>query len=228
MAVPHVFAPSNKRTIRSEPNEYDKATIVSIYPREIRENKPTLTPGKFIIPAGSVAKPTVIVIGPSSWFRDLGEDQPNIEIPNNAAQIANSIIQDWCMSMLMADKDALPGLMFIPGQWTLDEIKSKYKKAFEQAIEKQKRWYVRLIELADVGWARTNGNPKAISDLMKMAAEELGQKDKAWMSSSLMAEMVKCIACGNLRNPNFPICGTCNRVIDHELAKKLNLIELAK
>lgn len=230
MATPvahaHVFAPNNKRTIRSEPNEYDKATIVSIYPREVKETKHTIVPGKFIIPAGSVAKPTIVVIGPSSWFRDMGEEMPNIEIPNNAVVVANSIVQDYCGAMLVADKEHMPGLFFIPGEWTIEEIRSgKFKSAFEGAIRKQNNWYRRLVDLADEGWARSNGSPKAIDELMRLAASELGLKDKVWMRSTIVAEMIKCSACGNLRNPAFPVCGACNRIIDHKLAKDLGLTD---
>ena len=223
MAATNVFASSNKRTIRSEPNEHDKATIVSIYPRDIKEVKHTIVPGTFKIPAGTVTKPSITVIDPSSWFRDMGEDMPNIEIPNNAVVVAKSIVQDYCSGMLMATKDASPGLFFIAGEWTLEEIKTKYKDAFNKAVIGQNVWFKRLVDLADAGWAQTNGNPKAISDLMRMAATELGVGDKDWMKSSIVASMIKCAACGNLRNPDFPICGSCNRIIDVEKAKKLGI-----
>lgn len=224
MPATNIFAPNNKRVIRSEPNEYDKATIVSIYPRELNETKPTITPNKFKIPAGNFEKPTVVIVGPASWFRDMGEDMPSIEIPNNAVQVANSIVTDYCNGVLLADKENMPGLFFIPGVWNIGEIRTKYKGALETAVRRQTSWFRRLVELADVGWARTNGNPNAISDLMRMAANELGVKDKDWMRSTIVADMIKCVACGNLRNPMFPICGHCNRVIDPEAAKKLNLV----
>ncbi len=223
MAVPapqSPFALNNKRIIRSEPNEFDKATIVSIYPRDIREKKETIFPGMFHIPAGTVEKPSVVVIGPSSWFRDMGEEMPSIEIPNNAVQVANSVVTDYCNGLIEYDREAGPGLFFIPGAWTLKEIKEKYKSAFDGSIKRQALWFKRLVDLADKGWAETNGSPRAINELMKMAANEIGVKDRDWMRTSIVAEMIKCVACGNLRNPSFPICGTCNRVIDVELAKQ--------
>lgn len=221
------FALNNKRIIRSEPNEYDKATIVSIYPRVIKEKKETIFPGVFEIPAGSVEKPAVLVIGPSSWFRDMGEEMPSIEIPNNAVQVANSIVTDYCNGLIEYDKEGGPGLFFIPGAWTLKEILDKYKIEFDRAVKKQRVWFERLVRLGDKGWAETNGSPRAVNELMKMAAAELGVKDKDWMRSTIVSEMIKCILCGNLRNPGFPICGSCNRVVDHDLAKKRGLVETA-
>jgi len=224
----NVFALNNKRIIRSEPNEYDKATIVSVFPRIIKETKHTIFPGQFLIPAGTKEKPSITIVGPSAWYRDMGEDMPAIEIPNNAVQVANSIVTDYCNGLLVSDKDVKPGLMFLPGQWTLKEVLDKYKTAFDKAVTGQTAWFRRLLELADHGWATTNGNPKAISDLMRLAATELGVTDRDWMSTTIIQEMVKCVMCGNLRNPKFPICSHCNRVVDADLAKKLGLVEATK
>lgn len=225
---PHIFAPNNKRIIRSEPNEFDKATIVSVYPRALHETKHTIFPGVFDIPAGSPTKPSVTIVGPSSWFRDMGEDMPAIEIPNNAVQVANSIVTDYCNGMIEVDRDAGPGLFFIPGEWSLDEIQKKYKDAFLGAITKQTKWYRRLVELADKDWAKSNGNPSFINDLQRLAAAEIGVKDKDWMRSTIVSEMIKCVACGNLRNPSFPVCGHCNRIIDNELFKNLKIVDSTK
>lgn len=227
-AIPNPFALNNKRVIRTIPNEYDKATIISVYPREIKDKKETIFPGSFEIPAGKPESPSITIVGPSSWFRDMGDEMPAIEIPNNAVQVANSIITDYCASMIESDRNAGPGLFFIPGPWTLKEIQTKYSEALAGAIKKQDRWFRRLVDVADRGWAETNGSPRSISDLSKMAAELIGAKDKDWMRSTIQAEMIKCIMCGNLRNPGFPICGSCNRIVDVELAKKRGLVETAK
>lgn len=216
----------NKRTIRQQSNPLDKATIVSIYPRAISEIKHTVQPGIFNIDAGSVEKPATLVVGPSSWWRDIGEEMPLIEIPNGAVQIADSFVNDFCNGMLMCDMDnAMPGIFFIPGEWKIEHILENYKDAFKNAVRKQNNWFDLLIKLADAGWSRTNGNPLAISDLMKLAAEARGVKDRDWMKTTLDQEKVKCVACGNLRNPNFPVCSACNRVVDIALAKKLGIID---
>jgi hypothetical protein len=74
----------------------DKTTIVSIYPNEIIETKPTIQPGRFVIPAGSFEKPSITVVGPSSWWREIDMDQPLLEIPVSSVQIADSVIKDYC------------------------------------------------------------------------------------------------------------------------------------
>ena len=222
------IAPSNKRTIRQQTNPLDKSTIVSVLPLEINEYKHTIQPGHFYIPPASENKPEVLVVSPSSWWRDIGEEMPLIEIPNGSIIVAESIVKDYCQGMIAIDDNSYPGLFFVPGEFKVEEIKEKYSKALKEAVQKQKNWFKNLIDMADMDWAKSNGNPSVISGLMRMAAEQLGFTDRSWMKTTLDVKKVQCVACGNLRNPDFPICGTCNRVVDQKLAIKLGIIEAPK
>ena len=86
----------------------------------------------------------------------------------------------------------------------------------------QTRWYEALIKLADSLWARHSGNPLAIDDRMRMAARAL-KRDKVWIKDFQLTELIPCSACGHLRNPLFPVCMNCNRVVDIDLAKKIGI-----
>ncbi len=152
---------------------------------------------------------------------------PLVEIPNGSLIVAESIVKDYCQGMIAVDDNSYPGFFFVPGAFTVEQIKEKYSDALKIAIGKQRNWFKNLLDMADSDWASSNGNPKAISGLMRMAAEHLGLQDRAWMKTTLDIKKVPCVACGNLRNPEYPICGTCNRVVDIALAKKLGIIESA-
>jgi len=222
------ITPTNKRTIRQQTNPLDKATIVSVYPKPLRATYETIQPGKFYIEAGSESNPSVLVVGPSSWWRDIGEEMPLIEIPNGSLLIAQAIVTDYCNSMIEVDEISSPGFFYVPGELNVSEIMDKYSKTLKETIQKQKNWFHNLVKIADADWARSNGNPKHISDLSRMAAVELGFKDRDWMKNTVQAEKIKCVACGNLRNPEYPICPSCNRVVDVALAKKLGIMEPTK
>ena len=218
------IAAMRRRTIRAESNPMDKSTIVSIYPKNITETKHTLQPGTWTIPKGSFETPAILVVGPSSWWREIDEEQPLLEIPVSSILIADSIVKDYCNGVLGCDMgDSKPGLFYVPGEKTLTEIKTNYKKQLEETAAKQKNFYVNLVKLADMLWARSQGNPLAISDDMRMAARELnlaGTKD--WMKDFSMVNMVRCKACGSLKNPEFPICATCRFPDpDHPMTKNL-------
>jgi hypothetical protein len=223
-----------RRTIRGPINPLDKSTIVSIFPKEINERKCTLQPGQFIIPPGSVKFPKILVVGPSSWWRDIDEDQPLLEIPISSIQVADSVVKDYCNGIYACDMaTAVPGLFYVPGakvvdgqvdeKATLDWIKTDYKGLLDTTESKQKAWYSALVKMADSLWARSNGNPLAVSDDMRMAAKELGlAPTKDWMKDFQMVDMVRCKACGTLKNPLYPICAACHFPDpEHPMTKQL-------
>lgn len=214
----------NRRTIPGPINPLDKSTVVSIFPKEIDEYKHTLIPGSWKIPKGSYDKPATLVVGPSSWWKDVGEDQPLIEIPVSSVQIAESIVRDYCVGYLGSDMtDSMPGMFFVPGNFTVEQIKKDYKSLLDKAKIKQENFYRVLVRMADAYWSRTNGNPLAISDDMRMAARELGQEGKEWLADFQTQEVVRCIACGQIRNPAYPVCPHCKAVVNLEQATKLGI-----
>lgn len=214
----------NRMTIRAPVNPLDKSTVVSIYPKEIDEVKHTIQPGRFIVPPGSYDKPSTLVVGPSSWWKEVDEHQPLLEIPVSSIQIADSIIKDYCNGLLACDMaNSMPGIFYIPGDIRIVDLVKSYKHELDKALVRQRNWYSQLIKFADALWARSNGNPLTISDDMRLAAKELNLQTKDWMKDFQMVDMVRCIACGSLRNPMFPVCPTCKAISDPIKAKELGL-----
>lgn len=214
----------HRRTVRAPVNPLDKSTVVSIYPKAIHEVKHTIQPGVFDIAAGSFDKPSILVVGTSSWWREIDENQPLLEIPNSSIQVADSIVRDYANGLLGCDMSQnMPGLFYLPGQMTIEVIKKEHALELAAAKMKQENWYKLLVKIGDTLWARTNGNPLAISDDMRLAARELNLNNKEWLKDFQTMELVRCVACGSLRNPNYPVCQTCKAVADPEAAKKLNL-----
>lgn len=217
-----------RRPTKAPVNPKDKTTIVSIFPKDIIEFKHTITPGRFEIKAGSYDNPSILVVGPSSWWREIDEDQPLLEIPNHSVQVADSVVMDYCVGVMgYSPEAAKPGLFYIAGEEkTANEVKRDFRGTLDKARAQQTAWYNALIRLADSLWSRSNGNPLAISDDMRLAARETGQTVKDWMKDHRMSEMVRCESCGSLKNPEYPVCMTC-RAIDksHPKAKDLKFAE---
>jgi len=214
---------NNRRLIRAPKNPMDRCTIVSIFPVEILEYKITIQPGKFSIPPGTYENPSILVVGSSSWWREIDVDQPMLEIPNSSIQVADSIVKDYCNGMLGCDMgDLMPGLFFVLGELTVAEIKLRYKAKLDEVKAKQNNWYAILVKLADSLWARSNGNPLVIWDEMRLAARSLNMDDKPWLKDYNTIKMERCKACGNLNNPLYPVCPVC-RAINPEHADAKNL-----
>lgn len=214
---------NNRRLIRSMKNPLDKCTIVSIFPKEVEEIKHTIEPGRFHINAGTYEKPSVLVVGSSSWWKDIDIDQPMLEIPVSSIQVAESIVKDYCNGMIGCNMaDCMPGLFFILGEHNVMEVQMKYKSVLEATKIKQDNWYKILVRLADSLWARANGNPLVISDEMRLAARSLNFNDKPWLKDFTTVEMVKCKACGTLKHPDYPVCPVCKAIDNsHPSAKEL-------
>lgn len=214
----------NRRTIRAPVNPYDKATVVSILPKPISERKATIQPGVFDIPPGTFENPSLLVLGPSSWWREIDEGQPLLEIPTSSIQVADSIVRDYCVGLLACELNVQqPGLFYLPGEWSVAKLKAEQTPMLIKYREIQKKWYMELVRIADILWSRSNGNPLSISSDARLACRECNITNKPWLGDQQVAELIRCIACGSLRNANFPICQTCKAVADPELAKKLNL-----
>ncbi len=222
MTMEQVFG--MRRTMPSPKNPMDKSTIVSIFPKPLRERKETICPGLFELEAGSPEKPTVLVVGSSSWWKDVDPEQPLLEIPDGSVLVAKSIVDDYCKGMLGCDmKGSMPGLFWVPGAFSVFEIQKNHADKLREAKIKQDNWYKELIKLADIGWAKSNGNPITIALEMKLAATMLGLVDKPWMKDQIFLELSNCPACGNKTDPKYPMCANCKTIINPELFARLNL-----
>lgn len=213
----------HKRIELMEVNPLDKATIVSIYPQEVLEIKPTIQPGYFHIPAGSFKNPSLLSVGTSSWFSEGDEAAPILQVPVFAIHVAKSVIVDYCSSLLAYAPDQMPGIFFIPGDVSVEEVKGKYIKELLLAKARQDKWFKSLIKMADALWSRTNGNPLAIADQMRLAAREMGQDTKPWLADYQNEAIEKCIGCGSMKKAEYPICPNCKAITNREQAEKLGL-----
>lgn len=224
---------SGKQVITLLPkNPMDKTTIVSVYPREIVDIKPTLFPGRFTIPpAGQNDFSLLIISGASYFIPSQIEKQPPTEVQVNSMMLAESILHDSIPTMNLVTSAARPGVFCIPGEYTKHTILA-YKHAdgrsFQELLETAKNWqqnyWVSVIEEADYFWSKSSGNPKTIPDDARLAAKILGvEKVKPWMNNVVASELTNCKACGEMINPAFPVCKFCHSIIDPEKAKLLNL-----
>lgn len=212
----------DRRTIKAPVNPLDKSTVVSILPKEIIEVKPTLQPGKFVIPAGRYDNPAILVVTPSSWWKDIDPDQPLLEIPHSSIVVANSIVIDYCNGLFCCNMgDVMPGLFYIPGERTQAEVLSDYQPQLDAAVDKQTKWFKALVKAGDILWARSSGNPLSIDDNTRIAAGELNLSDKPWLKDFATMQLNNCPACGQLRDENYPVCQHCKTVIDKAAYERL-------
>lgn len=219
-----------RRTARVPVNPMDKSTVVSIYPKDIVERKPTIQPGIFHVKAGSYANPSVLVVGSSSWFKEVDAEQPLLEIPDGSVQIANAIVRDFCNGLLGSNMNSsMPGLFWVPGEFSVSEIKKNHRVELDKALAKQVTYYRALVKMGSGMWAKTGGNPLSISDDMRLAAKELNLSDTLdWMKDFSMMGNLNCKACGFSVKPGYPVCSNCRAIVDVDQAKELGIVFAAQ
>jgi len=214
---PDTLMSLHRRVIRAPVNPLDKSTIVSVLPRKIVEVKHTIQPGRFVIEPGTYEEPSLLVVGSSSWWKEMDQGQPSLEIPTGSPTIAESVIRDYSNGLLACNMgDCMPGLFYVPGEYDIAGIFENFPEELETAKGKQKNWYAALIEFADVLWAQSDGNPRCISDEMKMAAHDLNLKDKPWLKDFQTMQLDHCPVCGSLWNKVYPMCQHCRTIINQE------------
>jgi hypothetical protein len=226
------------RTIlhRLPTNPMDRSTIVTLIPKILTEYKPTLFPGRFVIPAAKPGDYELFVVEPSSYFLANATDRmPPTEVQVNSVELAKSIVLDYCVGIIECNMaDRMPGLFWIPGEFTKTSIVKyvgadgrTFQQLLDEAKAKQRNWYMALVSLADLLWSRSQ-NPRAISDDSRLAADFLNFKDKPWMQDRSIFESVNCKYCGELINPAYPVCKHCHAIIDVKKAKELDIQFAAK
>lgn len=212
-----------KRAVqRTPPNPTDLSTVVSIYPKRLVERKITLTPGLYIIEPGTPEKPSLTVVGTATWWKEIDEHQPLLEIPNFSTQVADSIVRDFCNGLVGCDMaGCMPGLFWVPGKVaSVEMLKREHMGLLLAAKTRQDNYYNALIKMANMMWSKTNGNPLAITDDMRLAARQLNQLNFDWMANFTMLDKASCPACGSSIKPEFPVCPTCKAIVNEKLAQE--------
>lgn len=220
------FITHNRGISRQPTNPNDKATIVSIFPKRIVEKKVGIFPSFYIIPPGTYEKPSVLHVEPAYSLQEIHEGMPLLEIPCSSLQAADAVVRDYVNSLLEYNTDSHPGLFYVPGKFSaeyvadpkatfkIDDNTVSFRKLLDSALVKQRNWFGKLVKQADTLWARSNGNPAALNEDMRMGATELGLTNKPWMEDIQTMEMTNCPYCGFLRHGTFPKCSNCHEVID--------------
>jgi hypothetical protein len=212
----------NMRDI-AQANQF-KCTVVSILPYTLREPKPGLNPGEFVIPAcEDVNKPTCLVVSEGTYGIYLDGDRGTLRARTPSTEVARSVFEDYISSQLAVEPDAKPGLFALPGVVkTADfENDNELKELLELMIQQQNNWFNRLVKLGDDIWNRYHQHG-AITDLMRYAARALGVENLDWMKvSQNITDLTRCPACRGTVDSQAIICSSCGCVLNADAYEKL-------
>lgn len=198
-----------------------KATLVSIYPREVFIQNTAINPGDYRIEPGSMEKPGILVVEDAQSQYYVDEQRGFLKVTEPAEKIAESLVHDYLTSMVLITDTRRPGILWFPGVWTSEELLKDPKKklALQLAQIAQVNWYTALVAEGDNFWS-TSHNHLSVNDLHKTAARELKISERPWMLEQIVESTKSCPACNVSLSGTPIVCPNCKVILDKERHKE--------
>lgn len=199
-----------------------KSTIISFVPFQISEEKPGLLPGRFVIPPGSEEKPAIYTVEAARHYVYLDGDRGSLPVRDASYEVARSLCEDFSTAQLGRSEDTFPGIFWVPGELTWEEIQKQFPDLVLQNRIAHKRWLLKLTQIADDDFNKHKQH-NVVSDFQRRAAEilKLPHAQHPWMNVNNTLESSTCPACGTLYRPGLVICANCACVLDKVKFKEL-------
>lgn len=197
----------------------DISTVFSIVPFEIREFKPGLYPGNFVIPAClDDSNPQYLHVGCSEHLMTIGGRKEPTRVVTPSYIVAASIVRDFLDGQLWTTDIGKPGIAWVQGKGSIaafveDEIYVRIKK-------QQKNWFVQLCKQTDNEWKKQQSY-RVVSDQARFAARYLGIEPEWIRTEEVGLTFNKCPACATMNDPQNAICSNCKCVLDKVKYEKL-------
>jgi hypothetical protein len=197
-----------------------QATIVSVCNFPIGpEFKPGLFPNDYIIPAAEEGGLGIIII--SDAFTDIPQlDRKNIRVTVPAAEVARSLVEDWKSAQLMIGPGAQPGLFYVDGALSEDEIIDELSNEINKARDEHTEWAQRLVKMADDLWA-IKPLFVQISAGMIYAAKYL-HVDRVWTQNVRPEQSMVCPSCNSRISSLTVVCPHCSVILNEEKHAQFN------
>jgi hypothetical protein len=174
-------------------------------------------PSEFIIPAATEKKPGILVVSDGQRGVYLDQDRGTEMVTVPAKTVAASLVADYILSQPGQDQEAGPGVFFVDGVFTSEQVKERFPVEVAKASKVQWDWWKRLVRLADDTW-QTSHIIAQIGDLDRTACRMLGLK-RAWLDDS-PDSMTKCPVCTTLISTSAIVCFACHVILKPEEYKQ--------
>lgn len=201
-----------------------KATVVSLMPFPLDEQKVGVYPGTFHIDAALDGEPKLLVVDDAIHFIYLGEDRGDLKVRIPAHELAASIVYDYVSSLSCYTSESFPALFWVPG--THKDASKIPQDRMDTAKLLQKNWFLALVKLADDDWSKYHRHT-VISDHQRHATKFLGL-EREWLIQPSI-EVPKPVLCGACKSPIHPeasICPFCRTNLKEPVQASNTLKEL--
>jgi hypothetical protein len=194
-------------------------TLVSIMPWAVREKKPGLNPGEFMLPPGSVKEPAMFVIR-KAQIRMMDQDYRFYAMDIPLEQVAKDVVNCYNHALVGFEHEvAVPGFFWVEGEYeTVEALKKDHYKTILEAEKKMVEWFRRLVRMADDDWAVLPQHQQ-ISDIQRTAAKYVNV-ERPWLATDV-SESKRCPACRTIVQTASAVCFACKFILDEEAYKNM-------
>lgn len=183
--------------------------------------KPGLNPAEYSLPASDGKTPVCLVVDDASYTYRALYDSPKLQVPVLGQDLARSLAEDLVKAKLCSvPGEKQPAIFFLEGEWTPETVLKLHKKIVDKHLEMQNAWYLELVKLGDIDWAKKPGSHQMVTGDSKLAAKALGYERPWLLEIPVQIEapaMKNCKGCANLIPAAAIVCGVC-RVVQDEKA----------
>lgn len=192
-------------------------TVVSFFPFPLLEEKPGLIPNRFQIPASDTHKPQVLKVTKAMHYVYLDETRGSLQVRDSPDEVARSIVDDFSNAQLGIGEGAKPGLFWVNGDYSAEQIEKEFKQEIVQAKVAQMKWFQAICRIADDDWNKYHQH-NVVSDFQRKAAHLIGWKpeEHTWMNARALENSIKCPSCLTVVDGATVLCPTCKRILKPE------------
>jgi hypothetical protein len=200
----------------------DISSVISILPVTLREKKPGLIPGEYIIPG--VKDPnkecSVLLVSRARFPVYIDENRPALVVPEPSDRVAAAICRDFVVSIDGYSVGvAEPGLFWASGVYEKETAQDILVEEFGIARKLQLEWFKALISIADDNWSQYQTR-KMISGLQRLVCSILGL-EREWNLDIEVdkANTMTCKFCRAMIHPDSVMCMHCRGILNMEKFK---------
>jgi hypothetical protein len=194
-----------------------QATVVSILPQSIYEQKPGLAPSTYRIDGVEKGDIEVLIVADNRYIMHVMDQERPITVPVPCDEVARAVVDDYVHSQLAVSDDppACPGLFWVEGGHTKADIEENFGESLAISRIKQNNWFKNLVHLGDDDWNKYHQH-RMISDIQRIAAKDLGLS-RDWLSVTDAVDVPRCPACGStVAFREAVICSICRCILNAE------------
>lgn len=206
------------------------ATVVSIVPFPINEDKPGMSPGNFQVAAAGEGEIKTLLVKKCKHGVYLDENRPTLIVPTAPEEVAEAICFDYKKGQLgIQIGTAEPGLFWVPGDYDGKEalIRAEFAKELREAERLQEAWFKALVAQADDSWAKFRMRG-IISVPQRIAAQRLKLQREWLLDDEVVASLSECPVCFAKVHPKAIVCRECDAVLRPEEYKKVQFARQAQ